>query len=1031
LSDANQPSCPSTLKQVFIDVNPSPLVNLSSSDLNNTICENEGLAFTAAPFGYDSYNFMSGSEILQSGANPIYNASTLENNDGLKVIAIDNGCLSEASSEIQITVNDSLLVPKVNCDSTSNTSISIVWDSIIGATAYEVSIDEGLFVVPSGSLLHTLAGLTSGESHSFSVKALGDLPCGNSQESILLTCASQPCSPISFDLINDTAVCKGESVSLELTNISAIDYSLSWNGGITQTSNTNNFIAINDTLIVVELIDSTQLACSSISKSVFVNVLPIPSVSVVSSAINDTICEGSELIFTASPQGYDNYEFYNGYLSLQSSSNHEYQTSSWSNGDSLFVIGSNNGCSSSTDSAIATKVYIIDLLNVPQVNCGTTTLDAIEFIWDDVEGALGYEVSINGFAFTSPSSGNLGVSHTITGLNAGDALAINVVTLDGSPCIYSEMSSLARCSTIICNEFNVDILPDTSVCEFESLELIASNVSAANYSLSWAGESAGTDLFYEIDVTQDTIITSELFDLDQPACPSVIKFIEVSMNSIPVVNLVSSLINDSICEADNYSFEAVPAGFDNYQFYEETNLIQDSVYQVLKMDYAQSNRAVFVSVSDKGCTFLSDTIYSEVISLPVVNLSSSLLSDTICGNDSIIFEALPSTYLKYEFLINDTVQQDSTLNSFKKYNLINGDSVSVQVTNYFGCIANNNNSRVMTVRTIPSIAIVSSDADSSICNGDSISFTAAPNNFASYHYYNTDSVIEISLTEIYSTTTLPDSNSIYVIGIDSYGCYSRSSDTIVTEIKPIPTTSLALDTTIICDGSSITIRVEDQVYSGTTFSWNLGDVTDSIVVSPAIETKYWVEAILNNCTSQADTVMVQVENEVPSLSLDNDVTICREDSIEIIATGAMSYIWDLRDGFPEFDTTKSNPKVSPYDHQVYLVTGYNLACFSQDSILVMVDKCLSDISGPIPEVFSPNGDGVNDYFIIPDIDYFTNNTLVIYNRWGNLVYAVDGYVGQWDGSSSENEQLTDGTYYYILDLGNEKEPYTGFIMIHR
>ena len=87
--------------------------------------------------------------------------------------------------------------------------------------------------------------------------------------------------------------------------------------------------------------------------------------------------------------------------------------------------------------------------------------------------------------------------------------------------------------------------------------------------------------------------------------------------------------------------------------------------------------------------------------------------------------------------------------------------------------------------------------------------------------------------------------------------------------------------------------------------------------------------------------------------------------------------------------------------------------------------------------FSPNGNGKNDYFYIDCINNYPNNTLEIYNRWGNLVYSKEGYDNTFNGESNgrsvfnKNEKLPVGTYYYILDLGNGSERRAGWLYLIR
>ena len=87
--------------------------------------------------------------------------------------------------------------------------------------------------------------------------------------------------------------------------------------------------------------------------------------------------------------------------------------------------------------------------------------------------------------------------------------------------------------------------------------------------------------------------------------------------------------------------------------------------------------------------------------------------------------------------------------------------------------------------------------------------------------------------------------------------------------------------------------------------------------------------------------------------------------------------------------------------------------------------------------FSPNGDGVNDNFVIGCIDNYPNNNLEIYNRWGNIVYKMNGYNNDWNGASNgraivnDSEDLPEGTYYYKLELGDGSLPKIGWLYLNR
>jgi gliding motility-associated-like protein len=91
----------------------------------------------------------------------------------------------------------------------------------------------------------------------------------------------------------------------------------------------------------------------------------------------------------------------------------------------------------------------------------------------------------------------------------------------------------------------------------------------------------------------------------------------------------------------------------------------------------------------------------------------------------------------------------------------------------------------------------------------------------------------------------------------------------------------------------------------------------------------------------------------------------------------------------------------------------------------------------IPNAFTPDGDGINDSFVITGLENYPNNTIIIFNRWGNEVYTASPYENNWTGTSSAQlniggNELPTGTYYYILDLGDEqKRVIKGYVYIQR
>ncbi len=85
----------------------------------------------------------------------------------------------------------------------------------------------------------------------------------------------------------------------------------------------------------------------------------------------------------------------------------------------------------------------------------------------------------------------------------------------------------------------------------------------------------------------------------------------------------------------------------------------------------------------------------------------------------------------------------------------------------------------------------------------------------------------------------------------------------------------------------------------------------------------------------------------------------------------------------------------------------------------------------IPKGFSPNGDGSNDEFIITGLHKYPNNSIQIYNRYGNMVYESNNYQNYWDGiSSGKNRKLPAAPYFYVLSINGGSKIVKGWLYIN-
>jgi len=84
----------------------------------------------------------------------------------------------------------------------------------------------------------------------------------------------------------------------------------------------------------------------------------------------------------------------------------------------------------------------------------------------------------------------------------------------------------------------------------------------------------------------------------------------------------------------------------------------------------------------------------------------------------------------------------------------------------------------------------------------------------------------------------------------------------------------------------------------------------------------------------------------------------------------------------------------------------------------------------IPNTFTPNGDGVNDTWLIKDLDAYPNCTVSIFNRSGQTLFYLSNYAKAWDGTYN-GKDLPSGVYYYVINLNTGDKPLSGYVAIIR
>ncbi len=277
-----------------------------------------------------------------------------------------------------------------------------------------------------------------------------------------------------------------------------------------------------------------------------------------------------------------------------------------------------------------------------------------------------------------------------------------------------------------------------------------------------------------------------------------------------------------------------------------------------------------------------------------------------------------------------------------------------------------------------------------------------------------------------------------------------------------------------------TLNLTAQTVIGASYNWTgpngyASTAQDSLLIDAAVSNSgtYSLTVTKNGCTSTVSTVTVSVNDCSTDLSIDKTVnkttpfigrtvvfTLVANNNGPLNATG-VEVSDPLQNGYAYVSSTATSGSYNPATG-VWTIGAFNNGASATLSItatvlsegnyvntaiiygneldLNMVNNVSSVEPIPtdffIPEGFSPNGDGINDVFVIRGILNYPENTFTIFNRWGNEVFKTSSYKSTWDGTSSNGltiggNELPVGTYFYILDLGDGSDIYKGTIYLNR
>ena len=252
--------------------------------------------------------------------------------------------------------------------------------------------------------------------------------------------------------------------------------------------------------------------------------------------------------------------------------------------------------------------------------------------------------------------------------------------------------------------------------------------------------------------------------------------------------------------------------------------------------------------------------------------------------------------------------------------------------------------------------------------------------------------------------------------------------------KPIASFLVTPDT--LCQGSDniFTDKSSAPNSSVRSWSWNFDDGNTSASQNPtkrfANPGNYDVELTVTNtvgCISDPfiKTVVVYLQPVIdagPSFIVPQGTVI--KFNPKVNDSTSVAFLWSPPFGLSNAATLR--PALTAVQDQTYTLTATGVGnCTAADFITVKILKPVT-----IPNAFSPNGDGINDTWIIQNLADYPGATVDVFNRYGQQVFHSSGYSTPWDGKTNGNP-LPLATYYYVIELKNGFKPLTGSLTIVR
>lgn len=222
------------------------------------------------------------------------------------------------------------------------------------------------------------------------------------------------------------------------------------------------------------------------------------------------------------------------------------------------------------------------------------------------------------------------------------------------------------------------------------------------------------------------------------------------------------------------------------------------------------------------------------------------------------------------------------------------------------------------------------------------------------------------------------------------------------------------DKLTLCDDGIVNITAQGatgaEVYNWYDASQNFIVANNGLYQTPVLTagTSFYVAISNGGCEGERKRIDIKYAKATANITASNTI-INPGEAVVLTANDAQSYQWSSPSAYLSATDTKTVTSTPTVNATYKLVVTNADGCTAETTVKIIVR---SDIK--IPNTFTPNADGVNDYWVIKNIDVLDNFTQV-FNRNGSLVYSMRNYKNNWNGTRN-GKPLPVGTYYYIITL---------------